>query len=58
MVGSLFAEEPIAFGHSLTVLENVTLTAHAGFMPREASKRLLRMALEVLAEEISSAGTR
>ena len=53
----VFAEEPMVFGHPLTVLENVTLTAHAGFMTREASKRLLRMALEVLAEEISSAGT-
>jgi phosphoglycerate dehydrogenase-like enzyme len=29
----------------------VTLTAHAAFATREASERLLRMALELMAEE-------
>ena len=37
--------------HPLTRLDNVTLTAHAAFMTEEASARLLRMALELLAEE-------
>ena len=49
----VFAEEPLSCGHPLTQLDNVTLTAHAGFMTREASVRLLRMALEILAEEIA-----
>ena len=49
----VFAEEPLAHAHPFTHLDNVTLTAHAGFMTREASSRLLRMALEVMADEIS-----
>ena len=47
----VFAEEPLPPGHPLTTLNNVTLTAHAAFATREASERLLRMALELLAEE-------
>jgi D-3-phosphoglycerate dehydrogenase len=47
----VFADEPLPAGHPLTRLDNVTLTAHAAFMTREASARLLRMALELLAEE-------
>jgi D-3-phosphoglycerate dehydrogenase len=47
----VFADEPLADGHPLTRLDNVTLTAHAAFMTGEASARLLRMALEILAEE-------
>ena len=47
----VFAEEPLPAGHPLTRLDNVTLTAHAAFATREASERLLRMALELLAEE-------
>ncbi len=47
----VFTEEPIPSGHPLTRLANVTLTAHAAFATREASERLLRMALEILAEE-------
>jgi len=47
----VFAEEPLPGGHPLTRLDNVTLTAHAAFATREASERLLRMALELLAEE-------
>jgi D-3-phosphoglycerate dehydrogenase len=45
------ADEPLPEGHPLTRLDNVTLTSHAAFMTREASERLLRMALEILAEE-------
>jgi D-3-phosphoglycerate dehydrogenase / 2-oxoglutarate reductase len=47
----VFASEPLAPDHPLTKLANVTLTAHAAFATREASERLLRMALELLAEE-------
>ncbi len=47
----VFALEPLAAGHPLTRLANVTLTAHAAFATREASARLLRFALEILAEE-------
>ncbi len=47
----VFADEPLPAGHPLTRLDNVTLTSHAAFMTREASERLLRMALEILAEE-------
>jgi D-3-phosphoglycerate dehydrogenase / 2-oxoglutarate reductase len=47
----VFAEEPLPEGHPLTRLDNVTLTPHAAFMTEEASARLLRMALEILAEE-------
>ena len=47
----VFADEPLSGSHPLTRLDNVTLTAHAAFMTEEASARLLRMALELLAEE-------
>jgi D-3-phosphoglycerate dehydrogenase / 2-oxoglutarate reductase len=47
----VFADEPLPQGHPLIALDNVTLTPHAAFMTREASQRLLRMALEILAEE-------
>ena len=47
----VFVDEPLAAGHALTRLPNVTLSAHAAFATREASERLLRMALEILAEE-------
>jgi D-3-phosphoglycerate dehydrogenase / 2-oxoglutarate reductase len=47
----VFAQEPLPAGHPLTRLANVTLTAHAAFATREASERLLRIALEILAEE-------
>jgi D-3-phosphoglycerate dehydrogenase len=47
----VFGAEPLPAGHPLTRLDNVTLTAHAAFATREASERLLRIALELLAEE-------
>jgi D-3-phosphoglycerate dehydrogenase len=47
----VFVDEPIAAEHALAQLPNVTLSAHAAFATREASERLLRMALEILAEE-------
>jgi D-3-phosphoglycerate dehydrogenase len=47
----VFADEPIGADHPLARLDNVTLTPHAAFMTREASVRLVRMALELLIEE-------
>jgi D-3-phosphoglycerate dehydrogenase / 2-oxoglutarate reductase len=47
----VFTTEPLPPGHPLAALPNVTLTAHAAFATREASERLLRIALEILAEE-------
>lgn len=47
----VFADEPLPPGHPLLALGNVTLTPHAGFMTEEASINLLRMGLEIVAEE-------
>ena len=47
----VFATEPLPPDHPLGGLPNVTMTAHAAFATREASDRLLRTALEILAEE-------
>jgi D-3-phosphoglycerate dehydrogenase / 2-oxoglutarate reductase len=47
----VFTTEPLAPDHLLARLPNVTLTAHAAFATREASERLLRTALEILAAE-------
>lgn len=48
----VFETEPLRPDHPLCALDNVTLAAHAGFMTREASYRLLSMALDAMAEEI------
>jgi D-3-phosphoglycerate dehydrogenase len=47
----VFTTEPLPSEHPLANLPNVTLSAHAAFATREASERLLRTALEILAEE-------
>ena len=47
----VFADEPLAPDSPLRGLENATLTAHAGFMTREASVRLLRAGFERVREE-------
>lgn len=47
----VFAEEPLPADHPFTTMPNVTLTAHAGFMTREASINLLAMALDLVEEE-------
>ena len=49
----VFGAEPVGPDHPILQLENVTLTAHAGFMTREASARLLRMGLDILSQEIA-----
>ena len=43
----VFNKEPLAPGHKLTTLPNVTLTAHSAFRTPEASDKLLRMALDI-----------
>jgi D-3-phosphoglycerate dehydrogenase len=50
----VFAEEPLPPGHPLTRLANVTLTAHAAWMSPEAGRRLVRLGLEGLREELDS----
>jgi D-3-phosphoglycerate dehydrogenase len=52
----VFAEEPLPAGHPLTRLANVTLTAHAAWMSPEAGRRLIRLGLEALREELDSLG--
>lgn len=54
----VFADEPLAADHPLRRLANVTLTGHAGFMTTEASARLLRMALEILRDELAALQTK
>jgi D-3-phosphoglycerate dehydrogenase len=49
----VFTEEPLPAESPLRTLPNTTLTPHAGFMTREASVNLLRMAVEILAEELA-----
>ncbi len=49
----VFDDEPLPPGHPLTRLANTTLTPHAAFMTREASYRLFKTALDILAEERS-----
>jgi D-3-phosphoglycerate dehydrogenase len=41
----LFAAEPLPPGHPLTLLPNVTLSAHSAFRTPEASENLLQAAL-------------
>src|SRR5262245_6301487 len=48
----VFAEEPLPSEHPLTRLANVTLTAHAAWMSPEAGRRLVRLGLEGLREEL------
>lgn len=52
----VFAEEPLPVDHPFTTMANVTLTAHAGFMTREASINLLAMALDLVEEERARLG--
>lgn len=43
----VFDIEPLPAGHKLTMLPNVTLSAHSAFRTPEASDKLLRMALDI-----------
>jgi D-3-phosphoglycerate dehydrogenase len=44
----VFHDEPLKAEHPLTKLQNVTLTAHAGFRTLEASETLLRRAIDIV----------
>jgi D-3-phosphoglycerate dehydrogenase / 2-oxoglutarate reductase len=44
----VFHAEPLRRDHSLAAMENVTLTAHAGFRTLEASMILLRRAIDIV----------
>jgi D-3-phosphoglycerate dehydrogenase len=52
----VFAEEPLPAGHPLTRLENVVLSAHAGWMSPEAGRRLANLGLQALQEELAKLG--
>lgn len=52
----VFAEEPLPSDHSLASLDNVVLSAHAGWMSPEAGRRLVRLGLEALHEELAKLG--
>lgn len=46
----VFHAEPLRPDHPLAAMENVTLTAHAGFRTLEASMTLLRRAIDIVRE--------
>lgn len=50
----VFGIEPLPAGHPLTTLENVTLTAHAGWKSRAASRRMMEIALRLAAEDAAA----
>ncbi len=52
----VFAEEPLPPGHPLTRLDNVVLSAHAAWMSPEAGRRLVRLGLEALQDELAKLG--
>ncbi|MFQ5784397.1 MAG: 2-hydroxyacid dehydrogenase [Alphaproteobacteria bacterium] len=54
----VFDDEPLAADHPMAGLDNVTLSAHAAFMTAEASKRMWRMALEILRDELAALAER
>jgi D-3-phosphoglycerate dehydrogenase / 2-oxoglutarate reductase len=43
----VFNKEPLAPGHELATLPNVTLSAHSAFRTPEASENLIRRALDI-----------
>lgn len=49
----VFAEEPLPRGHPFTHLDNVVLSAHAGWMSPEAARRLVCLGLTALREELA-----
>jgi D-3-phosphoglycerate dehydrogenase / 2-oxoglutarate reductase len=52
----VFVDEPLPEGHPFTRLENVTLTSHAGYKTREASRRLLIMGLDLAVRDLGTFG--
>lgn len=51
----VFHAEPLKPGHPLALLDNVTLTAHAGFRTLEASMTLLQRAIDIVREIVQDA---
>jgi D-3-phosphoglycerate dehydrogenase / 2-oxoglutarate reductase len=49
----VFETEPLPPGHPLTKLENVTLTSHAAWKSRAASRRLLQTGLDMVAADVA-----
>lgn len=43
----VFHDEPLPKGHPLTLMDNVTLSAHSGFRTPEASETLIRRAIDI-----------
>ncbi|MEZ5843637.1 MAG: NAD(P)-dependent oxidoreductase, partial [Hyphomicrobiaceae bacterium] len=50
----VFDVEPLPVGHVLATLSNVTLTAHAGWKSRAASRRLLGRALGIARDDAAA----
>jgi D-3-phosphoglycerate dehydrogenase len=44
----VFHDEPLKSDHPLAGMDNVTLTAHAGFLTPEASMTLMRRAIDIV----------
>jgi D-3-phosphoglycerate dehydrogenase / 2-oxoglutarate reductase len=53
----VFADEPLPADHLFRRLDNVTLTAHAGYKTPEATLRLLSMGLELVARDLETFGS-
>jgi D-3-phosphoglycerate dehydrogenase / 2-oxoglutarate reductase len=52
----VFHSEPLALDHPLAAMDNVTLTAHAGFRTHEASMTLLRRAIDIVSDILAGRG--
>jgi D-3-phosphoglycerate dehydrogenase len=52
----VFADEPLPANHVFRRLDNVTLTAHAGYKTPEATLRLLTMGLDLVARDLEMFG--
>jgi D-3-phosphoglycerate dehydrogenase len=52
----VFNEEPLPPNHALTILPNVTLSAHSAFRTPEASEQLIRRALDIAQRIAARAG--
>lgn len=47
----VFTTEPLPNGHPFASLDNVTLTAHAGWKSEASARRLLKIAIDILEED-------
>jgi D-3-phosphoglycerate dehydrogenase / 2-oxoglutarate reductase len=52
----VFHTEPLRPDHPLAAMDNVTLTAHAGFRTLEASMTLLRRAIDIVRDIVNPSG--